>query len=121
MVDRYFVDSYGIEDIDDNGTWVKYEDHEQALAEKNMSEDLTTYENSDGHWVSEQEHRRIVAEKDLAYRQLMAQAVDLAKTVLQGYMQPSHLPSHRLKTLRIVRATKFLNSDEAQAFLKEHQ
>lgn len=67
------------------------------------------------------ELEKALVEKDEAYQQLMAQAVSLAETVLQGHR-------HRLKTLRIVRANasitladKFLNSPEAKACLKERE
>lgn len=36
MIDRYYIDSYGIEDIDPKGKWVYYTDHEQALAANDL-------------------------------------------------------------------------------------
>ena len=36
MVDRFFIDSYGVESIDKLGKWVLYIDHKQALAEKDQ-------------------------------------------------------------------------------------
>ena len=54
MVDRFFIDSYGVESIDKLGKWVLYIDHKQALAEK-----------------------------DQKYQQLIAQAVRFAQILLQ--------------------------------------
>ena len=36
MIDRYYIDSYGIEDIDPKGKWVYYTDYKQALAANDL-------------------------------------------------------------------------------------
>lgn len=138
---RFDLEMDGEMEASDDGRWVRYHDHMDALAKKDreiaeLKSEIHEWEITDlgsSQIANTEEIRRLrlqLDEKDTelgkqdaelivlraAYHQLMEQAVGLAETVLQGHR-------HRLKTLRIVRASasivlaeKLMRSPEVQAW-----
>jgi hypothetical protein len=55
MIDRYFIDSYGVESSDKLGKWVLYIDHQQVLAEKDRLIERLTQEAEAQAFLKERE------------------------------------------------------------------
>lgn len=115
MIDRYYIDSYGIEDIDPKGKWVHYTDHEQALAEKDKE-----IEYLQGCRTSA---AAMDAQRAIEYQQLMGQAMRLSKALQEvktiAFLIGNDVRLQPCRDMGIIAAKALAEYEEA--FLKERE